>query len=96
MCDATEQVFEDYGVNAFLETYSSAGLHHHHTQNQNHALVSSGEGNRLLSNISLKEGRSESERAQLNKLWNGKGYKTSLRDGESEFNKTSFSMAIFV
>ena len=30
VCDATEKVFDDYGINALLETYSSAG-HHHHT-----------------------------------------------------------------
>ena len=96
VCDPADQVTNEYGVNVLLENYSSAGLHRHHIDNKSYALVSSDEGHRLMSNISNKESRNESERSLLNKLWNGKGDKTSLRDAERGFSNTSFSMAISI
>ena len=95
VCDPADQVTNEYGVNVLLENYSSAGLHRHHID-KSYALVSSDEGHHLMSKISNKESRDESEKSLLNKLWNSKGDKTSLRDGERGFSNTSSSMAIFI
>ena len=70
-------------------------LHLHHTDNKNYGIVSFNEGHRILIVIDSKEDRSEGERAIINELWNGKGDKTSLKDGERGFTMSSFSMAIF-
>ena len=94
ICDCTEQIFRDHGTQLLLETYSSAGLHHHHADNKNYAIVSSDEGHQILANISCKEGRNEAERALLNKLWNAKGDKTSLKDGDRGFSSTSMSLFV--
>ena len=91
-----EHLYREYGINPLLECYSNAGLHRHHADNKNYAIVSSDEGHRIFAGIASKEGRSEAERALINKLWNGKGDKTSLKDGERGFTMSSFSMAIFI
>ena len=96
VCEPCESILKEFGVSILLEAYSSAGLHRHHIDNRNYALVSSDEGHRIIANISSKEGRNEGERALINKLWNGKGDKTALRDSDRGFNETSFSLAIFI
>ena len=95
--DAAKQVFADHVINVLLET-SFAGLHRPHIANKNYALMSCDERHRKLSNISLKETCSETERSLLNKLLTGKGDKISLRDGECHsqwphsFNHSHFWM----
>ena len=79
-----------------LESYSIAGLHRHHNENKNYAIVSSDEGQFLLTSIRNKEGRNERECALVNKLWDGQGDKTTMKDSDSGFQSTSFSMIIFI
>ena len=94
--DSTDLIYQDYGVQVLVESYSCAGLHKHHQDNQNYCLVSSDEGGRILTTISAKESRNEPERALLNKLWTGKGDVVALKDGTRGFGMTSFSMAVFI
>ena len=96
VCEPSNEIFTEYGVNVLLESYSMAGLHRHHNEHRNYAIVSSDEGHRLITSICNKEGRNEGERALINKLWNGQGDKTTLKDSDRGFQSTSFSMAIFI
>ena len=79
-----------------LESYSISGLHRHHNEHKNYEIVSSDESQFLLTNIRKKEGRNERECALINKLWDGQGDKTTLKDSDCGSQSTSFSMIIFI
>lgn len=84
------------GYDIQVETYTAAGLQRMQMQCEGRALLVSDEGHRVLANINAKQGRSEGERALLNKLWGGKGDTTVLREEDRGFKSTSFSMALYI
>ena len=60
------------------------------------ALLTSDEGQRILGQVNLKQSRNEGERALLNKMWMGIGDQSVLLEQDRGFEKSTFSMAIFI
>lgn len=87
---------EKHQVKIMIESYSSAGLQRHQTENAGRAILTSDEGHRLLAAINSKQMRQEAERALLNKLWGGVGDSTVLLGEDRGFKRTAFSMAILI
>jgi hypothetical protein len=84
------------GKKISLETYTTAGIHHHQIQAEGYGIITGDEGERFLTTISAKHKNGESERALLNKMWMGKGDFSTLSGGQRGFAKTSMSACIFI
>ena len=61
ICDPCDDICKYFGENLLVEGYSSAGLHRHHSDNKNYAIVSSDEGNHTIASISSNERRNGEE-----------------------------------
>lgn len=94
--DICHSLESGFNTSILLESFSSAGLQRHQTENAGYALLCSDEGHRILATLNNKQSKYEGERALFNKLWGGQGETTALKDGNRGFKATSFSMAVFI
>ena len=91
-----DMIQEEVGYSIQVESYTSAGLQRLHAESEGRAILVSDEGHRVLAAINAKQGRSEAERAFLNKMWGGKGDSTVLLEKARGFKTTSFSMILYI
>ena len=79
-----------------VESYSTAGLQRHQQENNGRILLTSDEGQRILSSINAKQALQQAEKSLLSKLWEGSGDFSTLLEKDRGFKKTAFSMFIMI
>ena len=83
---------EKTGFDLNLESFTIPGVQSHQIKTKGYGIITSDEGNRILTPIKQRNAKGEPDVAFLCKLWGGVGDTSTLSNGQRGFDSTSMSM----
>jgi len=89
-------IAKKHGIQMNIDNFTAAGFQKHQIDNKGYGLITSSEGQRVLSSIHAKISKHEGEISRLNNVWDGVGDATLLKDGSRGYDSTSVSMCLFI